>query len=174
MKIYLTKTAEEHMEAHKNEFLIDWKSLLAKCLDQEKIQTMTKDFEIIELKFDDTIGYKTLVEVTSKDTIYYAKRFGREIHSRFVKNKSPQLSDKLTLILKKDRIVTNTYNLITMYVGSPSFKEPEDPNIYSKSELIESLNFWTRHAFVYDETIIDVTSVKKVCPYKNLYFVTAA
>jgi len=174
MKINVNKTTEEHMEAHRSEFLSEWKILLSRCTEKNEVKTLTKDFEIIELKFDEAIGYKTLLEVTSQDTIYYAKRKGRDIHSRFVKNKSPLLCDTLTLILKKDRRAPETYNLITMFVGSPNFKEPEDLNIYSKSELIESLNFWSKHAFVYDETVIDVTSVKTICPYKNLYFVTAA
>lgn len=174
MKINFNSTLEDHMEAHKGEFLSDWKILLEQCLDQEKIQSMTKDFEIIELYFEDAIGYNSLVEVTSRDTILYAKRVGRQIHSRFVKNKSRFLCNALTLILRKDRIHPDSYDLITMYVGSPSVKEPEDHNIATKNELIESLMFWTNHAFVYDEAIIDITTERKMCPYKNLYFVTAA
>lgn len=61
------------------------------------------------------------------------------------------------------------YYLITMFPGKANFKEPEDLNIKSKNELIDSLEFWSKHALVFNQEIIIKESIKTYCPYLNLY-----
>lgn len=169
MKIIVSKKAEGHMEVHEKEFKVDWRVLLKSCERNKKVQAISKDFEIIEIDFETPIGYCNLVEVKDEDEIIYARRIGRDIHTKFVVNEDPKITSKVTLILKRSYKKSDEYNLVTMYAGPKSHKEPEDINMSDKKELERSLEFWSRSALVYDEKLIEKDSIKHYCPYKNLY-----
>ena len=161
------------MEVHKKEFLYDWEELLNLAVNEGKLNNLNKDFEIVKIDFLSNIGYCTLIGTSEDDEIVYAKRHNRDIYSRFVKDRKVNLVKSVVLILNRNRKDLNEYYLVTMYPGNISHKEPEDLNIKSKNELIESLEFWGNHALIYDEYIIQIESIKSFCPYKNLYYAIA-
>jgi hypothetical protein len=169
MKIIISNKCREHMEAHRKDFLIYWEDLISEYQKEGKFDNITKPFEIITIKVHHVIGYCNLVETYEKDEIVYAKRVNREIYTRFVKNVVPEPTNSAVFILKKNANKSGEYYLISMFPGYQNHKEPEDINIGSKEELINSLEFWKNHALVYDESTIDVNSIKNYCPYKNLY-----
>lgn len=169
MKIIMSKKAEEHMKAHQSDFLVNWKDLVRKCEDDDKIIKLKGDFEVVELEFDYPVGHCNLISTKESDEIIYAKRVGRDNYTRFVKNVTPDTTRDLTIILKKNMKRHGEYYLITMFPGKANFKEPEDLNIKSKNELIDSLEFWSKHALVFNQEIITKESIKTYCPYKNLY-----
>lgn len=158
------------MESHKGEFLYDWEDLIELAMEEGKFNSLNKNFEVINIEFQDkNIGYYSLVKTAQGDEIVYAKRLNRNIYTRFVKNKRPKLTNSMTIILNRNRKKPNEYYLITMFPGDESFKEPEDLNIKTKEELVECLEFWRKHALIYDKSIIQGNSVIDYCPYGNLY-----
>lgn len=158
------------MESHKREFLYDWERLINRAIQEEKLNNLSKSFEIINVGFQNKdIGYCSLVKTTQDDEIIYAQRLNRNIYSRFVKGKEPKLVNTMTVILNRSREKLNEYYLITMFPGDKSFKEPEDLNIKTKEELLKCLEFWGNHALIYDEAIIQKDSIIHYCPYRNLY-----
>ena len=169
MKIIISNKANEHMKPHESDFLVSWKDLVRKCENENKVIRLKGDFEVVELEFDYPIGYCNLVSTKESDEIVYARRVGRDNYTRFVKNTTPDTTRYLTIILKKNMRKHDEYYLITMFPGKSNFKEPEDLNIKSKKELIDSLEFWNKHALVLNKEIIIPESIKTYCPYKNLY-----
>lgn len=169
MKIIISNKAKEHMRAHEKDFLIDWEELIKLCEKDVRVISLTKDFEIINIDFEFFVGYSKLVKVKEEDEILYAKRIGRENYTKFIKNANPTITNKVVLILKRNKKTCGEYYLVTIFPGSTNAKEPEDLNITNKKELIESLSFWKEHALIYDKDIIVKESLKNYCPYKNLY-----
>ena len=153
------------MEAHKQEFLIDWETLIKRCEKNKKVKELKGEFRVIELDFGEPVGYCNLIKTTEEDEIIYAKRVGRDNYSRFIKNSEPEITNKLTLVLKKNHEKSNEYYLITMFAGEKNYKEPGDINIADQKELEESLRFWSEHALVYCEKSVVEDSIKSDCPY---------
>ena len=173
MKIIVSNRAKEHMEAHKNDFVVDWNELLKKCEEKGEFNHLNKPFEILKIKFMFNIGYSNCIETEEDDEVIFAKRVCRDTYTRFVKNKSARLVNSAVFILNKNKYKSGEYYLVTMFGGEVSYKEPEDLNISCKEELNDCLSFWGNNALIYDESIIDKSSVKGYCPYKNLYISVA-
>jgi hypothetical protein len=173
MKIIISKKCREHMGAHKKDFFRNWEEELNYIQADSLIHSLTKDFEVMTIELSKPTGFSALVETTEKDDVVYAKRVGRETYTRFVKNKEKEITSNLVVILKRNKFNPEEYYLITMYPGTESLKEPEDINISSKDELLKSIDFWNRHALIYDESIIDKSTIKTYCPYKNMLLAIA-
>ncbi|OAA87794.1 hypothetical protein [Clostridium ljungdahlii] len=173
MKVIISNNAKKHMKVHETDFVVNWKELLKKCEIEGKFDSLNKSFEIVKIEFEYNIGYCKCIQTKPEDEIVFAKRTGREIYSRLVKNRRAELVKSIVFILNKNRNNDEEYFLITAFPASQSFKEPEDLNIKSKNELKECLQFWKGHALIYDENIIDIDSIKDYCPYKNLYIAVA-
>lgn len=173
MKIIVSNKCKNHMRAHKNDFLVPWDELIEECKIRGVFNELNKSLEIRNVKFNRAIGYCNLVEVSANDEIMYARRKGRDIYTKFVKNRKAEITNNLVIILNRSYTNEDEYYLITLFAGVDSIKEPEDRNIGSKVELQQSLDFWNGHALVYDEKIIDIESIKTYCPYKNLYLAIA-
>jgi len=174
MKIIISNKAKVHMEAHKNDFTVEWEELLKKCEDESKFDGLEKSFEIFKIQFQSNVGYCNCIETEQDDEIVFAKRLGRDTYTRFVKKREPKLVNSVIFILNKNKYSTKAeYFLVTMFPGLESYKEPEDLNITSKNEINECLDFWKNNALIYDESILDVNSIKSYCPYRNLYIAVA-
>ncbi|WP_332558311.1 hypothetical protein [Clostridium sp.] len=161
------------MEAHKKHFVFNWDEFIRKCEANGKFDNLHKPFEIITIEFPFIVGNCNLIQTKPNDDIVYAKRIGREIYTRFIRNAKAETTNSIIFILNRSKNRIGEYYLITMFPGKQNFKEPEDINISSKEELLDCLKFWRDHALVYDESIIDVNSIKRYCPYKNLYIAVA-
>lgn len=157
------------MKAHEKDFIIPWNKVLEICKENGQFDNINKPFEIITIKMDRHIGYCNLVETNQNDEIIYAKRIGRDIYTKFVKGRNAKLTNCVTVLLNKSHNRNNEYFAVTMFPGNEPQKEPEDMNISSYNELVNSLKFWSGHALIFDEDIIQIGSEKANCPYKNYY-----
>ncbi|MGL4736395.1 MAG: hypothetical protein ACRCW2_02965 [Cellulosilyticaceae bacterium] len=170
MKIILTEALREHMRCHDQEFLKGWEKTFA-CIEESGIlEQVGEGEERLIVNFDAPIGYSMLLETKEEDEIVYAKRLGRELYTRFVKGKEAVYSYQVACIFRKSKEEEDAYDLVTMYPGGKSEKEPEDRNIQDKQEMIRSLNFWKDRALIYYPDRIEPGSEKDYCPYKNLFY----
>lgn len=129
----------EHMKAHESvmPFL---KQIIPTLVvgDQPFIKTAIDMGQII--------GVTDCVETTQHDDIVYAKRPGRPGKTRFVKNRNPQPSSHVTLIMKR---VGRRFKLLTGFIGNVAEKEPFDKSIRTDAEFMQAKHFWDRHALVW-------------------------
>ena len=107
--------------------------------------------------FKETVGFNDLVCVTDDDEFYEKVRGNRPYPSRFVKNKLPVETSKLTVVWR--RVNEDIIHVITAYfTDSDDPYCPDEPaNLIrkiekgisiSKTEMQASLEFWSTHAFV--------------------------
>lgn len=99
------------------------------------------------------VGFADCVSVGETDEIVYAKRVGRFIYSKFVKNREPEPTNNITVVLK--RMSPNKYKLLTAYIGNSSEKEIEDRSISTEEELNTCIAFWNTHALVLGSCEVD-------------------
>ncbi|MGL5675915.1 MAG: hypothetical protein ACRDDX_05860 [Cellulosilyticaceae bacterium] len=168
--IILSDNLRSHMVCHDKEFLEGWEKTFESIQAKGAFDDLTADVERIITTFEEPIGYSMLLETTDEDEIVYAKRLERELYTRFVKDKEPGPSYQVMCILRKSEEVEGAYDLITMYPGGKSEKEPEDIHIQDKEEMIRSLQFWKERALIYNPANIESGSEKDYCPYKNLFY----
>jgi hypothetical protein len=110
-----------------------------------------------EVDFGKSIGFSRCVTTSDKDEIVFAMRPKRKGFTRFVKNREPESTDKITVILTKDR-QTNAYLVLTTYVGPKAEPEPWDYRATDKA-----LDFWKNHALISGtEPIIEGTETSEI------------
>jgi hypothetical protein len=121
------------------------KQHLAEAL--KRISPEGKDFSAETVQFEEPIGENYCVETHTSDEILYAQRPKRFGKTRFVKNRTPEPTSQLTVVLKKER---DAYVVISAYLGSQAGPEP-----WSKFADEQSIAFWNTHALVWgsQETI---------------------
>lgn len=170
MDIRLTDQLRQHMLCHDKEFFTGWEATFKRIQEMGAFRNLQLEKEYVHVAFEEPIGYGTLLETTPDDEVVYAKRLGRELYTRFVKHKEPIPIGDVMCILKRAGDRVDTYDLITMYPGGDSEKEPEDRNIATKEEMIRSLKFWQARALIYNPDNIETESEKLYCPYQNLFF----
>ena len=107
------------------------------------------------VRFKRNIGFSLCVSIEEKDEVIMMYRKGREGKTPIVLNKQPIPCNSLTLIIKKNPETTDSYILITAYVGEESTKEPWDKGIRSEEERAECEKFWATHALGYNPDLID-------------------
>lgn len=124
--------------------------LSAKVLRGERI--------VIEQDMGRDIGTTDIVSTSDKDTIYYAQPLKSDVYSRFAKNRYPQVSSKLTVIVEQD--TEGNYEVSDAWIGSdhPAFPGAKDETAVSKT-------YWQTHALVQDAQVIQSKSLTKTCPY---------
>jgi hypothetical protein len=168
-KIIISDKCKIHMEVHQDDFFFDWKEMLRNYEQEGYFSHLSNQSEKIIINSPEPIGITSLVTTDENSEIVYAKRKERKIYTRFAKNRKGSRTRTFVVILNRDRNNKNQYFLITMFPGKGAYKEPEDPNITTKNELIESLLFWKNHALVFDESTIDYNTITPICPYKDLF-----
>ncbi len=111
----------------------------------------------IEKNLGRVVGETTLIETTDDDEIVYAKRLGRDKFTRFVKHKAAQPTSYVTIILHR---ADEGYNLWSAWCGKLVPTSPGD-----EDEMPKSRGFWSDHALVFDETIIQSGTATPICPW---------
>lgn len=167
MKIIITNKFRNQMEDIKNDFTINWESLYNLASGQGVFESLRLKFEVVQVKYDNAIGYSSIVLTDDMDEIVYAKRKGASRYTRFVLYKEKESTNIITFMLNRSDTNNGEYYLCAMILGRNVSKEPEDLNIKSKMELNSSLEFWSRFALVYNEKIIDVESRLKDYSYRG-------
>lgn len=169
-KIIITNKFKGHMVAHQKEFIEPFENLIKEFEMSKEFQKLEDDFCKITFNFNRAIGFNTVINTGINEKVIYAKRIGREIYSKFVKRKELGVkTSKVVFILNKNKREEDSYFLITMFPGEECEKEPEDKSIKDISELEKCLNFWKNRAFIYDESLIEINTIRYVMPYKELY-----
>jgi hypothetical protein len=103
-----------------------------------------------EVDLGSVVGEKICVSTSATDEIVWAKRPNRFGPTRFVKGRQPELTSRVTVVLKKtDR--DDEFVLITAFFGDISQPEPWDRHASEKS-----IEFWKTHALVWGSTPVVV------------------
>lgn len=113
---------------------------------------------VIEQNMGRDIGTTDVVKTSDKDTIYYAQPLKSDVYSRFARNRYPQASSILTVIVERD--TDGNYEVSDAWIGDNHPPFPGD-----KYETTESKEYWQTHAFVQDAQAIQSRSVTKTSPY---------
>jgi hypothetical protein len=113
---------------------------------------------VIEQDMGRNIGTTDVVSTSDKDTIYYAQPLKSEVFSRFAKNRYPQVSTMLTVIV--DRDADGNYEVTNAWIGSNHPAFPGD-----QFATADSKEYWKTHALVQDAQVIQSRSLTKMCPY---------
>jgi hypothetical protein len=120
-----------------------------------KIVTNNQMMVAESVEFDIVIGTTGCVVTNEDDDIIFAQRVGRKGgYTRFVKNRNPEPTSSITVVLKK---INEGYLLLTAYIGEKAEPEPWD---YHADE--KSLPYWKTHALIFgSEPIIKGTETTK-------------
>ncbi|MCL5113236.1 MAG: hypothetical protein M1554_02015 [Patescibacteria group bacterium] len=113
---------------------------------------------VIETKFKKDIGTTDIIPTTPTDNIYYAKAIKSTVFYRFAKNRFPQKSNILTMIIRKDK--SGNYEVYDVWIGNNYPALPSGRDTTKKSK-----DFWDSHALVQDAISIQTKSITKTCPY---------
>ena len=112
-------------------------------------------FKQKEIRFHRNIGYNQCVKINQGDEVIMVYRKGRAGKTPMVKNRTPEPCNVLTIIIKKDQHLQNSYILITCFIGKGGFREPWDKNIRSPEERKQCEEYWRTHALIYNPDQID-------------------
>lgn len=107
---------------------------------------------VFETDMGRVVGTTTLVETTGRDEIIYAKRKERNVYSRFVKHREAVPSQYIVVALN---FIAGEYFLWTAWCGRLL---PGD--YYDPSDRLKSDGFYQTHAQVYDESLIQLNTVR--------------
>lgn len=122
-----------------------------------KIESKGRKFLREQIDFGRVVGTTTCVWTKLGDKIIYAKRPRRFGLTRFVKNRPPEPTQFLSIILKVGDIETGKYVLVSAYIGELGEPEPWDRNVSENS-----VRFWNSHALIWSsEETIPGTEIKK-------------
>lgn len=113
---------------------------------------------VIEQDMGRNIGTTDIVATEDKDIIYYAQAIKSDTYSRFIKNKYPQASSKLTIVAERNE--DGDYMISDAWIGSNHPPFPGDD-----IETTESKSYWGTHALVHDSLAIQSKTITKECPY---------
>jgi len=150
-------SGEEVVDRYRPHLHQDAMSILPEAL--QKISAKGRNFIIEEVKFDRIVGESICVATRPGDQIVYARRPKRWGLTRFVRNRKPEQSSSVVVIIKKAE-EGNFYILITAFVGSIAEPEPWDRNATPTSR-----DFWNTHALVWGyEEVISGTETT-LCPW---------
>ncbi len=130
-------------------------------VSQEAIARIDAEDKHIEMHIDmgREVGMCDLVKTDETDDTFYAKRLGRKIYSRFVKNKSARPTNYITIVLDKQS--DGSYHMLTVFFGrvAPPFPYgKDDPND-------EARGFWSKHALVVGNQVILEDTIRYDCPW---------
>jgi hypothetical protein len=155
---YFGKTADgykiyDRLNSHIHKEGMQKQQLIAEAIS--KIYANGINFKKEIVFFDRNIGLKHCVPTSDEDEIIMVYRKGREGKTPIVLNKEPIPCKELTVIIKAMPDTPDSYILITAYVGGESTREPWDKGITSEEERLECEKFWSTHALIYNQDLID-------------------
>ena len=152
------KSGEEVVDRYKSHVHPGVKELLRKCFT--RIDSFDREYFAEEIDLGRVIGKTICVHTYPGNEIVYARRRGRNGHSRFVMNRHPESTSKVTVILKKVE-ENGSYILITAFVGKLAEPEPWDRNATEKTR-----QFWDCHALVWGSEKIVPGTLTRECPWQ--------
>lgn len=120
-----------------------------------------------EFCFDHDIGETLCVETSNSDEVYFARRLCRNEWYRFVKNRKPEPSNLLTIILCKLRD-KKEYILIHRYIGDKGETNPSLDSKFFHNDMdifIKAVDYWNSHAFIEGSKQIDPKTITTICPW---------
>lgn len=147
-KVFNRHTSHNHVDS----------SLLSAAIARASVER--RFFTSVTVEFGEPVGYTECVETTDTDDIVYAVRLNRTGHTRFVTNRQPLPSSKVTLILKQIDQSNNDYVLVTAFIGGQAEPEPFDPKATERA-----WDYWSKHALVWCPESIDSSTVTRTCPW---------
>jgi len=130
-----------------------------KALATTVIQTIDATRPNIQIDYDfgSVVGFCDLTVTSDSDDIVYAKRLGRTIYSRFVKNKEMEPTTFVTVVLQR---IPAGYLLLSAWLGPSVPPFPGD-----RREWPESRYFWKTHALIFGNQAIDERTLTSSCPW---------
>jgi hypothetical protein len=110
---------------------------------------------VTTIDFGHAIGLTRCVPTTDGDDVYYKVRDGKPWPTRCVKNRFPEASSKITVIISRDK-ETRELNLRAVYLGEQAPPETWDEAAikrrYGKRNLEKgkqkAIDFWSKHALI--------------------------
>lgn len=96
-----------------------------------------------EFRFNRVLGVNNRVKTGSSDEIVFAQRVGRNGLSRFVKNRQPEPTRYVTVVL--NRRFDGRYEVLTAYIGTAAPREPWDV----RADRDVSARFWSLEALLW-------------------------
>ncbi len=112
----------------------------------------------LEYDMDRQVGYNFVIETSDKDVVFYGRLLKDDIFTRFVKSGKPQPTTYITVALSRNN--DNDYELSDIWLGRLM---PPRPG--SASETAESKQYWSNHALILDNQLLQLKTVTKTCPY---------
>ncbi len=161
---YLGKTAKGHviLASHYMRVEDEVESIIGEVLKRiEKLSHNSDAPTAIEVDMERIVGSTICVETTEIDEIVYAQKVGKNSDlSRFVKNREPEPSTKIVIIIKK--IDDSKSILLAGFVGS----KPE-PEVWDRNKTEKSLEFWNTHALIYNKCETVSGTETTTCPWHD-------
>lgn len=119
---------------------------------------LTDDIITISHDMGRSIGYSEVLETREKDTVFYAQTSKLPVYTRFVKQRNAEQTSILTLQLQVDEV--GEYRLVDVWIGK---EYPPTPS--GDATTVQSKEYWSNHAVVYNGQSILASTVTKTCPY---------
>lgn len=130
-------------------------------LASEALSKITPDGSLVTITYDmgRTIGYDFVVEVTDLESVFYAQAVKGSTFIPFTKKGSPKPTQLLTMILEYGEAYGN-YSLSDIWIGPVRPPHPEESDDIDKSKT-----YWEKHAYVFGDQPIKVSTITRTCPY---------
>lgn len=146
------------VKSHASKQISEHPHLLTLLKELLENTTVSRPEMIIEKDMGRVIGTTDIVQTTEKDIVVYAQRLGEETFTPFVKNRQPDTSTYLSLILKQTP--AKNYELWDVWIGQFT---PVVPG--HEEEVPESIPYWEEHAFIWGSRLVQPRTVTRDCPY---------
>lgn len=141
---------EEHLVAHPGV-----RNLLPEAVGRLALPT-DGSFLSMEVEMERIVGRSGCVQVpqvSPSSCTLFAQRVGRSKPSRVFVGEGEETT-KVVILAFSSRKRTNTYVLVSSWIGPLAPREPWDLKIQSQTERQECLRFWCTHALVWDQTVM--------------------
>jgi len=127
-----------------------------------RVEGRERQFLVEEVDFGRIVGQSTCVATGPGDEIVFAQRPGRWGLTRFIKNRQPEPTTSVVVILKTaaGKGHEGKYVLVTAFLGRKAEPEPWDPRATAASR-----DFWGSHALIWGSEPIVPGTETIVCPW---------
>ena len=117
-------------------------------LVKEAVENSVIEGDNVGLEYDAgrVVGTTNCVTVTDADEIVYAKRVGRESYSKFVKNRDPEPTSTVVVVLFEKGY---GYLVWSAWCGNIVPVQPDE-----NGKMVTVPGFWDTRALIYDPKII--------------------
>lgn len=119
---------------------------------------LSKNNRTIEHDMGRSIGYGDVLSTKESDVVFYARKLGEDTYTKFVKNRSTDATQYLTLELSQDE--DGDYALRNVWIGRAYPPAPDN-----KAATPRSKKYWKSHAVAYNGQAVVSSTITKDCPY---------